>query len=285
MKKDSVEFWDRIAHGEELLLIAGPCVIEDESTTIKIARTLKEITRDLPVNLVFKASYDKANRTSLDAYRGPGLAHGLAILERVGTELNIPVISDIHTPEQAQPASEVLDVIQIPAFLCRQTDLLVAAARTNKPINLKKGQFLAPWDMGPAIGKITAIGNHQLLLTERGTTFGYNNLVVDLRNLAIMDEFGFPVVLDITHSVQLPGGGGTHSSGQRQFAPILARAAAAVGVKGIFMEVHPEPDKALCDGANSLPLDSVAALLTQILAIQSAVTASDGLAGQPIESQ
>jgi len=264
--------WDRITGEGSLLLIAGPCVIEDEATTLEIARSLKAMTRNREIHLVFKASFDKANRTSLSSYRGPGLVKGLEILNRVASEVKLPVISDIHTPDQAQPAGEVLDIIQIPAFLCRQTDLLVAAAQTGKPVNIKKGQFLAPWDMTPVIAKAASSGNRQILLTERGTMLGYNNLVVDFRSLAIMGSFGYPVVLDATHSVQIPGGGGGHSTGQREFAPLLARAAVAAGVKGIFMEVHPDPERALCDGPNSLPLASLPALLDQLLKIRRAVS-------------
>ncbi|MGB5986573.1 MAG: 3-deoxy-8-phosphooctulonate synthase [Desulfobacterales bacterium] len=265
--------WDRISDPSKLLLIAGPCVIEDEKTTLEIARTLKTMTRDLNFNLVFKASFDKANRTSLSSYRGPGLAKGLQILSRVAADLEVPVISDIHTPDQAPTAAEVLDIIQIPAFLCRQTDLILAAARTGKPINLKKGQFLAPWDISPAIAKAASTGNRRIVLTERGTMLGYNNLVVDFRSLAIMADFGYPVVLDVTHSVQIPGGAGGHSTGQRQFAPLLARAAVAAGVGGIFMEVHPDPDRALCDGPNSLPLATLPALLAQLDGIRRGLAA------------
>ena len=235
-------------------MIAGPCVIEDAALTLDIARTLKQYAAELALPLIFKASYDKANRTSISSYRGPGLKDGLAILARVKAEVGLPVLSDVHQVSEVAPAAEVLDVLQIPAFLCRQTDLVVAAAKTGKPVNIKKGQFMAPWDMAPVVEKARAAGNSQIFLTERGTSLGYNNLVVDFRGLAIMRGLGCPVVLDVTHSVQLPGGQGSCSGGQREFVPLLARAGVAAGVDGIFLEVHPEPDKARCDGPNSLPL-------------------------------
>lgn len=247
----------------ELVLIAGPCVIESAAATLEVARALKDFACQVALPLIFKASYDKANRTSAHSYRGPGLAAGLEILARVREEVNLPVLSDVHEVWQVEPAAQVLDVLQIPAFLCRQTDLLQAAARTGKPLNLKKGQFLAPWDMAQVIQKVTATGHHHLLLTERGTFFGYNNLVVDFRSLPIMRRWGYPVVMDVTHSVQLPGGQGCASGGQREFVPHLARAALAVGVDALFMEVHPQPDQALCDGPNSLPLAQVLPLWQQ----------------------
>ena len=253
------------------LLIAGPCVLEDIKTALSIGAFMAQAAGDYGFSYLFKASFDKANRTSIGSYRGPGLTEGLEMLSAIKEELNVPVISDIHTPDQAEAAATVLDCIQIPAFLCRQTDLLVAAARTLLPINIKKGQFMAPWDMRHAVAKIKESGNDQVILTERGTSFGYNNLVVDMRGLAIMREIGFPVVFDATHSVQLPGGGDGCSSGQREFVSTLARAAMAAGVDGIFLEVHPNPDKALCDGPNSLSLEAAADLLKVLSRIRQAV--------------
>jgi 2-dehydro-3-deoxyphosphooctonate aldolase (KDO 8-P synthase) len=253
------------------LLIAGPCVLEDIETALSIGAFMTQAAGDYGFSYLFKASFDKANRTSIRSYRGPGMVEGLKMLSAIKEELNVPVISDIHTPDQAEAAATVLDCIQIPAFLCRQTDLLVAAARTRLPVNIKKGQFMAPWDMRHAVAKIKEKGNDQIILTERGTSFGYNNLVVDMRGLAIMREIGFPVVFDATHSVQLPGGGDGCSSGQREFVSTLARAAMAAGVDGIFMEVHPNPDKALCDGPNSLSLEAAADLLKVLSRIRQAV--------------
>ena len=253
--------------GRPLVLIAGPCVIETLEHTLRTAEALKGIAARLGIGLVFKASYDKANRTSASAFRGPGLAAGLEILARVKSEVGVPVLSDVHDITQITPAAEVLDVLQIPAFLCRQTDLLSAAAATGKVINVKKGQFLAPWDMQNAVGKLEAVGNRNILLTERGASFGYNNLVVDMRALPIMRETGCPVIFDATHAVQLPGGAGTASAGQRQFVGTLSRAAAGAGIDGLFWEVHEDPDRALCDGPNSLPLDQVEQQLRPILAI------------------
>ena len=248
--------------GGDLVMIAGPCVIESEALTLEVARALKEYARELALPLIFKASYDKANRTSLSSYRGPGLEKGLEILGRVRAEVGLPVLSDVHQVSEVARAAQVLDVLQIPAFLCRQTDLIAAAAATGKVVNIKKGQFLAPWDMGPVVEKAVAAagGARRFFLTERGASFGYNNLVVDFRGLQIMRGLGCPVILDVTHSVQLPGGRGTSSGGQREFIPALARAGVAVGVDGLFMEVHPNPDRALCDGPNSLPLQQVPAL-------------------------
>lgn len=261
----------RFGGNKPLVLIAGPCAIEDESLTLRIAEGLKEITSRLGCELVFKASYDKANRTSVSSFRGLGMEPGLRILERVKKEFALPILSDIHDMSQIAAAAEVLDVLQIPAFLCRQTDLLVAAGQTGKPINIKKGQFLAPWDMEHGVNKVVSTGNRQILLTERGATFGYNNLVTDMRALVIMRQLGYPVIFDATHSVQLPGGAGGSSGGQRQFVGPLSRAAAATGIDGLFWEVHEDPDRALCDGANSLPLAQVEAMLTQILAIDAVV--------------
>jgi 2-dehydro-3-deoxyphosphooctonate aldolase (KDO 8-P synthase) len=250
-----------------LLLIAGPCVIESGAATLEIARVLKEMAGELGLPLIFKASFDKANRTSLSSYRGPGLEKGLEILARVKAETGLPVLSDVHEVSQVESAAEVLDVLQIPAFLCRQTDLLVAAAKTGKVVNIKKGQFLAPWDMGPVVEKVRAAGNDKIILTERGVSFGYNNLVVDFRSLPILRGLGCPVVLDVTHSVQLPGGQGSCSGGQKEFIAPLARAGVAVGLDGLFMEVHADPAKALCDGPNSLPLAEVPALWRELKAL------------------
>jgi 2-dehydro-3-deoxyphosphooctonate aldolase (KDO 8-P synthase) len=257
--------------GGNLVIIAGPCVIDGAGLTLEIAHTLKQYAQELALPLIFKASYDKANRTSLTSFRGPGLAKGLAILARVKEEVGLPVLSDVHQVVDVAPAAEVLDVLQIPAFLCRQTDLVVAAAGTGKPLNIKKGQFMAPWDMAQVVAKARAAGNSQIFLTERGTSFGYNNLVVDMRSLAIMRNLNCPVVLDATHSVQLPGGQGSCSGGQREFVPLLARAGVAAGVDGIFLEVHPDPDKARCDGPNSLPLAAVPALLRTLQALHALV--------------
>lgn len=256
----------------KLFLIAGPCVIEDEKSLFRIARTLKQITDRLNIPFIFKTSYDKANRLNIRSYRGPGLYKGLEILARLKKELKLLIISDVHSAEEVEAAAEVLDVIQIPALLSRQTDLAVRAAKTGKPINLKKGQFLAPWDIKNVIEKITSTGNHNIIITERGTSFGYNNLVSDMRAIPIMKAFGYPVVYDATHSVQLPGGAGHKSSGQREFLSILARAAVAAGCDGVFMEVHHNPDKALCDGPNMLNLREVPALLKTLQQIHSVVS-------------
>ena len=257
-----------------LLLMAGPCVLESETMARDVATELKAICARLGINLVFKASFDKANRTSLSSFRGPGLAEGLRILSRLRADLQVPIVSDIHETVQAQPAAEVLDIIQIPAFLCRQTDLLLAAAATGKVVNVKKGQFLAPWDMRHAVGKLRDAGCTRILLTERGASFGYNNLVVDMRSFQIMHSFGCPVIFDGTHSVQLPGGAGAASGGQREFIPLLTRAAMAAGIDGLFLEVHPDPDKALCDGPNSLPLTELEPLMQDLLRVRSALAPS-----------
>ena len=247
-----------------LVIIAGPCVIETEKSTIDAAKRLKKISEKLKIALIFKSSYDKANRTSISSPRGPGIKKGLKILKKVKKETGMPVLSDIHSPEEVAYAAEVLDVFQIPAFLCRQTDLIVAASKTGKPVNIKKGQFLAPWEVKNIIEKFTSTGNHNLLITERGTSFGYNNLVVDMRSILIMQEFGYPVIFDATHSVQLPGGLGSASGGQREFVAPLSKAAVAVGCNGLFLEVHQDPDKALCDGPNMLRLDDLEKLLTTL---------------------
>jgi 2-dehydro-3-deoxyphosphooctonate aldolase (KDO 8-P synthase) len=257
--------------GQPLVLIAGPCVIEDASLTRDIAARLKETAANLKLPFIFKASYDKANRTAIDAYRGPGRKAGLAILAEIKAELEIPIISDVHSVAEVPAAAEVLDVLQIPAFLCRQTDLILAAAATGKWLNIKKGQFMAPWDMAKVVEKARSLGQRQILLTDRGTSFGYNNLVVDFRGIDIMQQTGCPVIFDATHSVQLPGGAGSSSGGQREFAPVLARAAVAAGADGIFMEVHPDPDRALCDGPNSLRLDTLDPVLRQLAAIRALV--------------
>nr|WP_224747060.1 3-deoxy-8-phosphooctulonate synthase [Pelovirga terrestris] len=261
----------RFGGNKPFVLIAGPCAIENEDLTLRIASGLKDITTRLGCELVFKASYDKANRTAVTSFRGLGMDHGLRILARVKREFELPILSDIHDISQIDAAAEVLDVLQIPAFLCRQTDLLVAAGKTGKPINIKKGQFLAPWDMEHGVNKVVSTGNRQILLTERGATFGYNNLVSDMRALVIMRQLGYPVIFDATHSVQLPGGAGGSSGGQRQFVGALSRAAVATGIDGLFWEVHENPDQALCDGANSLPLAQVETMLKQMLAIDDVV--------------
>jgi 2-dehydro-3-deoxyphosphooctonate aldolase (KDO 8-P synthase) len=253
-----------ISSNGPFFLISGPCVIEDEATTLEVARFLRQIRDELDIPIIFKTSYDKANRTSLNSFRGPGIEKGLEIIQKVKDDTGLPVLSDVHQIGEIENARKVLDVIQIPAFLCRQSDLILAAARTGLPINIKKGQFLSPWEMGPAIEKVTSTGNHNILVTERGNSFGYNNLVVDMRSIAIMKGFGFPVVFDATHSVQLPGGAGTCSGGQREFVGHLSRAAVAAGADGVFMEVHPDPESALCDGPNSLPLNELRPLLIKL---------------------
>jgi 2-dehydro-3-deoxyphosphooctonate aldolase (KDO 8-P synthase) len=260
-----------IGGGAPLALIAGPCVIEDEESTMTIAGSLKTITTELGIPFIFKASYDKANRTSKDSYRGPGLIRGLEILERVRKKFSIPVLSDVHRFEEIAPAAEILDVLQVPAFLCRQTDFVVEIARRAKAVNIKKGQFLAPWDVGHVVEKLEATGNENILLTERGVSFGYNNLVVDFRAFPILRGTGYPVIFDATHSVQLPGGAGRASGGEREMVPCLARAAVAAGIDGLFFEVHPDPDRALCDGPNSLILNGLPALLATLMRIDTAV--------------
>ena len=260
-----------MGRGHPLVLISGPCVIEDYELTCDIARFLKDLTDGLGMPLIFKASYDKANRTSLEGFRGPGLRDGLAVLERIRGELGVKVLSDVHAVSEVEAAAQVLDVIQIPAFLCRQTDLILEVARTGKPVNIKKGQFLAPWDVANVLEKAASTGNRNVAVTERGVAFGYNNLVVDFRSIRMMQEEGCPVVFDATHSVQLPGGAGTSSGGQRQYAPVLARAAVAAGADGVFLEVYRDPDRALCDGPNSLRLDTLESLLSQLVRIRKAL--------------
>ena len=261
-----------IGKGNEPILIAGPCVIETLESTMEAAAFLKDLTDEFQIPFIFKTSYDKANRTSLNSYRGPGLSKGLDIITTVKDKLDIKVLSDVHRFGEIAPAAQALDILQIPAFLCRQTDFVVAVSEAGKPVNIKKGQFLAPWDLKHIVEKVVSAGNEQVLLTERGATFGYNNLVVDFRSLAIMRGLGWPVVFDATHSVQLPGGEGNCSGGQREFVPMMARAAAAAGVDGVFIEVHHNPERALCDGPNSLPMQEVRPLLEQLTAIQSALS-------------
>ncbi len=260
-----------IGGGAPLVLIAGPCVIEDDEMTMLIAASLKKIAADEDIPLVFKASYDKANRTSHTSYRGPGLKRGLEILKNVRRELGIPVLSDVHRFEEIAPAAEILDIVQAPAFLCRQTDFIMEIARQAKVVNIKKGQFIAPRDAAHIASKAVAAGNENILLTERGASFGYNNLVVDFRSLPLLRETGYPVVFDATHSVQLPGAAGSASGGDRAMVPCLSRAAVAAGIDGLFFEVHPDPDRALSDGPNSLALDSLSALLATLKKIDAVV--------------
>jgi 2-dehydro-3-deoxyphosphooctonate aldolase (KDO 8-P synthase) len=257
----------KIGGANPLALIAGPCVIESEAGAMDAAVKLKRITADLGIPFIFKSSYDKANRSSIKSFRGPGLKQGLAVLRRVARELGVPVLSDVHRFEEIGPAAEVLDIIQIPAFLSRQTDFITEVAKTGKVVNIKKGQFLAPGDMKNAVEKASSTGNHRIIITERGVSFGYNNLVADLRALPILRSLGYPVMFDATHSVQLPGAGGMASSGDRQFVPHLTRAAVAAGIDALFMEVHECPDKALCDGPNMLSLDDLPTLLKQVMEI------------------
>ena len=270
-----------IGGGAPLVLIGGPCAIENEKHAVMVAERLKAITQTAGVPFIYKSSYDKANRSSLASYRGPGLVEGLRILRTVKEATGLPVLSDVHDVAEVGPAAEVLDVLQVPAFLCRQTDLLLACGRTGKPVNVKKGQFVAPRDMSHAVEKIASTGNAGILLTERGTSFGYNNLVVDYRGLAIMRDLGYPVVFDATHSVQLPGGLGHRSGGERQYVPPLARAAVAVGVDALFMEMHEEPDRTLpdgrplSDGPNMLKLDDLPRLLDEIRAIAAGLAAGN----------
>jgi 2-dehydro-3-deoxyphosphooctonate aldolase (KDO 8-P synthase) len=256
-----------IGDGHPLVLIGGPCATEGEAFMLDVATRLRDITAKAGVPFIFKSSYDKANRTSIGSYRGPGLSEGLEILQKIKDVVGVPVLSDVHAVEEVEPAAAVLDVLQIPAFLCRQTDLVVAAAQTGKPVNVKKGQFLAPWDTKNIVEKVRSVGNDQVLLTERGASFGYNYLVSDMRSLVVMRSFDVPVVFDATHSVQLPGGAGTASGGQREFVPHLARAAVATGCDALFMEIHPDPDHAPSDGPNMLRLDDLPALLAQVTQI------------------
>ena len=252
-------------------LIAGPCVIESEENVMLVAKKIKEITDKLDIPFVFKSSFDKANRTSINSFRGPGLEEGLRILNKVKTELNLKVTTDIHEPYQAKEVAKVVDIIQIPAFLCRQTDLLVSAAKTGKTVNVKKAQFLAPWDMKNVVGKLEESGNRDIMLCERGTSFGYNNLVVDMTGLVEMKKFGYPVVFDATHSVQKPGGKGNCTGGNREYVEYLAKAAISVGADAIFMEVHPDPDNALSDGPNMVKLDELEEILVKLKKVYQAV--------------
>ena len=263
--------WSHLNSPRRLFLIAGPCVIENEKLCRQVAASLTKTCRELGIYFIFKASFDKANRTSGKAFRGPGIEAGLGVLAGIREEFDVPILTDVHTEAQAASAGKVVDILQIPAFLCRQTDLIDAAVTTGKIVNLKKGQFLSPVEMGRVAEKARLAGGNHILLTERGTTFGYNNLVADMRSVPIMKSFGFPVVFDATHSVQLPGGGGDKSAGQREFAPVLARSALAAGADGVFIETHPHPDQALSDGPNMIPLPEMKATLKSLLNVYNAV--------------
>jgi 2-dehydro-3-deoxyphosphooctonate aldolase (KDO 8-P synthase) len=271
VSKQANALWKSLTAPNRLILIAGPCVIENAALCRTVARKLTRTCRDLGITYVFKASYDKANRTSAASYRGPGIAAGLETLARVREEFGVPVLTDVHTGEQVREAGGCVDILQIPAFLCRQTDLIQAAVATGRVVNIKKGQFLSPAEMGQVVKKAVEAGGRQLLLTERGTTFGYNNLVSDMRAIPILNRLGWPVIFDATHSVQLPGGGGDKSAGQREFAPVLARCALAAGAGGLFIETHPDPDRALSDGPNMIPLREMPRLLTSLLRVFEAV--------------
>lgn len=263
-----------IGNNQPLVLMAGPCVIEAEDFTLRVADTIRDIAKRCDIPLIFKASFDKANRTSKDGFRGPGLEEGLRILQRVKDEVGVPVMTDVHTSAQAEPVAQVADVLQTPAFLCRQTDFITDVTKTGKPVNIKKGQFLAPWDMKHVLNKATDTGNKNIMLCERGASFGYNNLVSDMRSLLVMREFGAPLVYDATHSVQQPGGLGGATGGNREFVPGLARAAVATGVAAVFMEVHPDPDQALSDGPNSLALNHLEGLLKVLKRLDEVVKTS-----------
>ena len=267
----ATQLWRALRSTRRLILIAGPCVVENEKTCLQIARALTQACRNLGLTYIFKASYDKANRTSGKSFRGPGLEAGLAMLVKVRAEFGVPVLTDVHTEAQATLAGDVVDALQIPAFLCRQTDLIEAAIRTGRIVNIKKGQFLSPAEMGQVMQKAVDAGGDKLLITERGTTFGYNNLVADMRSIPLMRRFGWPVIFDATHSVQLPGGGGDKSSGQREFAPVLARCAVAAGASGLFIETHPNPDRALSDGPNMIPLAQMPKLLGDLVKLHAAL--------------
>jgi 2-dehydro-3-deoxyphosphooctonate aldolase (KDO 8-P synthase) len=267
---NSAAIWKNLNSSRRLFLIAGPCVIENEKLCRTVAASLVKTCKQLGIFYVFKASFDKANRTSGKSFRGPGIENGLRMLAKIRDVFEIPVLTDVHTEEQAKLAGEVCDILQIPAFLCRQTDLIEAAVATGKIVNLKKGQFLSPQEMGRVAEKAKMSGAKKILLTERGTTFGYNNLVADMRSIPIMKSFGFPIIFDATHSVQLPGGGGDRTTGQREFAPVLAKAALAVGANGLFIETHPKPDEALSDGPNMIPLGEMATVLRSLLKIYEA---------------
>ena len=265
------QIWKLLNSPKRLFLFSGPCVIESEALCLKIARSLKRSCDALGITYVFKGSYDKANRTSGKSRRGPGIQDGLKILASVREKVGVPILTDIHTEEQATKAGEIVDILQVPAFLCRQTDIVVAAAKTGKIVNLKKGQFLSPAEMGQVVSKVSGIGNNKIVLTERGTRFGYNNLVADMRSIPIMKSLGYPVVFDATHSVQLPGGGGDRSSGQGEFAPVLAKSALAAGANGLFIETHPEPAKSPSDGPNMIPLGQMNRTLKSMLRVFKAV--------------
>jgi 2-dehydro-3-deoxyphosphooctonate aldolase (KDO 8-P synthase) len=266
----TAQLWRLLSARKQLFVIAGPCVIESEALCLEVARSIQRLCRRLRLPYVFKASFDKANRTSGTSFRGPGLEHGLTILARVRARLGLPVLTDVHTEAQAASAGDVVDVLQIPAFLCRQTDLIEAAVRTGKIVNIKKGQFLSPAEMGHVVKKAVAAGGRKILVTERGTTFGYNNLVADMRALPLLQRCGFPVVFDATHSVQLPGAGGDKSSGQREFAPLLARCAVVAGADGVFIETHPQPERALSDGPNMIPLPEMPRVLAGLAKLYTA---------------
>lgn len=260
-----------LGKGHPLFIIAGPCVLEDETSPLAVGREIRDICRKHEVPFIFKSSYDKANRTSLGSFRGPGFEEGLKILQRIKDELNVPILTDVHEKEEVEGTAKVADILQIPAFLCRQTDFIQTVARTGKPVNVKKGQFLTPWDLSNVIEKIEETGNKDILLTERGVSFGYNNLVVDFRSFPVMAKTGYPVIFDVTHSVQLPGGNGETTGGQREFIQPLARAAVAAGVDGLFIETHPDPDKAPCDGECMLPLAELDQLLSELVRIRKAL--------------
>jgi 2-dehydro-3-deoxyphosphooctonate aldolase (KDO 8-P synthase) len=259
---------------QPIFLIAGPCVIESETLAQETAGRLKEMADTLGIPFIYKSSFDKANRSSSASFRGPGLEQGLAILERVRTQIGVPILTDVHEDTPLNEVASVVDVLQTPAFLCRQTNFIQNVARQGKPVNIKKGQFLSPWDMGNVVDKARAVGNEQIMVCERGASFGYNNLVSDMRSLAVMRQTGAPVVFDATHSVQLPGGQGSSSGGQREFVPVLARAAVAAGISGLFMETHPDPAKALSDGPNAWPLDEMAELLQTLISLDRVVKAA-----------
>jgi len=264
---NDARIWKNLTDSRQLTLIAGPCVIESEKLCFKVAAALVKTCSQLGINYVFKASFDKANRTSGKSFRGPGLEAGLKVLDRVRVEFGVPVLTDVHSEAQAAVVGEVVDILQIPAFLCRQTDLIEAAVLTGQVVNIKKGQFLSPPEMARVAAKARSLGGRKILLTERGTTFGYNNLVADMRSIPILRRTGCPVIFDATHSVQLPGGGGDKSSGQREFAPVLARAALAAGANGVFMETHPHPDRSFSDGPNMIPLADMPSVLRSLLKV------------------
>lgn len=268
---DADALWESLKGRRAFILIAGPCVIESEELCFEVAGQLRDVCKELGVTYIFKASYDKANRTSGQSFRGPGVKEGLATLGHAREKFSVPVLTDVHTEEQVKAAAEVVDVLQIPAFLCRQTDLIAAAVQSGRIVNIKKGQFLSPAEMRQVVRKAGESGGEKLLVTERGTTFGYNNLVADMRAIPMMREFGYPVIFDATHSVQLPGGGGDKSAGQREFAPVLARAAVAAGADGVFIETHPSPERALSDGPNMIPLKEMRDLVAGLLRVREAL--------------